>query len=120
MFFAQFRLWNKTTLNLRRRAGQGWARAAGSALHGGGEALEEIVGELLGRTIDQPLAELRQLAADLRLDVVGEQRAAVLVRQGDRGAALGEARNPAIALAGNLVAVRRIEVGEPDLAFEAP
>src|SRR5215472_12865541 len=37
----------------------------------GRELYEEIVGGLFGRAVDQALAELRQLAADLRLDVVG-------------------------------------------------
>ncbi len=44
-----------------------------------GELDEKIVGELFGRPVDQALAELGELAADLRLDVVGEQRAAILV-----------------------------------------
>ena len=46
--------------------------------HRRGEFHEEIVGGLLGRAVDQALAELGELAADLRLDVVGEQRAAIL------------------------------------------
>src|ERR1051326_4501223 len=37
-----------------------------------GEILEKIVGDLFGGAIDQPLAELRQLTADLRLDRVGQ------------------------------------------------
>src|SRR3569623_568819 len=38
-----------------------------------GEILEEIVCGFLGRAIDQALAELGELAADLRLDIVGQQ-----------------------------------------------
>ena len=38
------------------------------------------------------------LAADLRLDVVGEQRAAVLLREPDGRTALGEAGHPALRL----------------------
>src|SRR5580704_15974320 len=44
-----------------------------------GEFRKELIGELLGRAVDQALAQLRQLAADLGLDVVGQQSAAVLV-----------------------------------------
>src|SRR5579862_6090534 len=43
--------------------------------HSRGKLLEKIVGSLLGGAVDQPLAELRQLAADLRLHVIGEARA---------------------------------------------
>src|SRR5262249_13726374 len=82
-----------------------------------GKFHEEIVGGLLGRAVDQALAELGKLAADLRLHVVGEQRAAVLVRERHLGAALGKTGNAALALAGNAVAVRRVEVGKPHLAF---
>ena len=35
-----------------------------------GKFLEEIVGHFLGRAVDQALADLRELAADLRLDGV--------------------------------------------------
>src|SRR5476651_2497141 len=85
----------------------------------GGKILEKIVGNLLGRPVYKALAELGELAADLGLDIVGEQRAAVLFGQRDRGAALGKAGHAAIALAGNPVAIGRIEVGQIDLAFKA-
>src|ERR1035437_4456170 len=85
----------------------------------GGKILEKVVGDLLGRTVDQALAELGELAADLRLDIVGEQGAAVLFGQRDRGAALGEAGDPTVALARNLVTVGRVEIGQVHLAFEA-
>src|SRR5947209_10399255 len=39
------------------------------ALHGLGEIGEKFIGQFFGRTINQPLPELGQLAADLRLDV---------------------------------------------------
>src|SRR5712675_2192290 len=83
----------------------------------GGEFGEEIIRHFLGGARDEPLAELGELAADLGLDIVGEQRAAVLGLQRDDGAAFGEARDAALALAGNLVAVGRIEVGEMHLTF---
>src|SRR5260221_9811219 len=84
-----------------------------------GEIGEEFVGQLLGRAVDQALAELGQLAADLRLDVVAEQRAAVLVGERDGGAALGESGDAALALARDPVAVRRVEIAEHHLALEA-
>src|ERR1700688_327983 len=87
--------------------------------HGRGKILEKIVSDLLGRTIHQALAELGELAADLRLDIIGEQRAAILFGQLDRSAALGEAGNAAVALTGNPVAIGRIEVGQVDLALKA-
>src|SRR2546423_1547388 len=80
------------------------------------ELLEELVRHLLGGTIDQPLPELGELAADLGFHVVGEQRAAILVGELDDRAALGEARDPALALPDDLVAVRRIEIGERHFA----
>jgi hypothetical protein len=60
-----------------------------SGRDGGGKLREEIVGELLCRTLHQALAELGELAADLGLDVVGEQRAAVLVGELDGCGTLG-------------------------------
>src|SRR6202012_2534966 len=74
------------------------------ALHRPGEIGKELVGQFLGRAVDQALAELGQLAADLRLDVVGQQRAAILVGERHRCAALGEAGNAALALTRDLVA----------------
>jgi hypothetical protein len=79
-------------------------------LHGIGEVREEIVGDLLCRAVDQSLAELRQLAANLGIDIVGQKRPAIFRRELHRGAALGEAGNPAVALPGNLVTVGRIEI----------
>src|SRR5215470_9997015 len=73
-------------------------------LHRLGEIGEEFVGQFLGRAIDQALAELRQLAADLGFDIVAEQRAAILVGQRHGGAALGEAGHAALAFPGDLVA----------------
>src|SRR5215813_11173929 len=118
--------WNKFTSGpVRRRRSRGQAAAHGQLIglscrlrrHGGGEALEEIVRRLLGRAVDQALAELGQLAADLRLDVVGEQRTAILVGQRHLGIALGEAGHTALAFAGDAVAAGRIEVEEPHLSL---
>jgi hypothetical protein len=95
---------NKSTLNRRCTAGQGCqaiyetSKLSPSALRDRrGELDEEIVGSLLRRTVDQALAKLGELAADLRLHVVGEQRAAILVGQRHLGAALGKARDAPLA-----------------------
>src|SRR5215469_8224579 len=80
---------------------------------------EELVGQFLGRAVDQALAELGQLAADLRFDVVAQKRAAVLVGERHGRSSFGEAGDAALALARDLVAVRRIEIAEGDLALEA-
>src|SRR5665213_3834634 len=97
----------------------GAPRFAVSALYRLGKVCEKLVGQFLGRTVDQPLAELGELAADLGLDIVGQQRAAVLVGQRHRGAALGEAGDTALALARDLVAVGRVEIAQRNLALEA-
>src|ERR1700761_8435937 len=51
----------------------GLRRALRSALYRLGEIGEKLVGQLLGRTVDQALAKLGELAADLGLDIVAEQ-----------------------------------------------
>src|SRR5262245_6194613 len=103
--------WNRLLRSGDRRA-LSFCRDGGSRRRAGdrgGELGEKIVRHLLGGAGDQPLAELGELAADLRLDIVGEQRAAILVGKLDHGAALGEPRDAALALAGDLVAVGRVE-----------
>src|SRR5262249_47348847 len=47
--------------------------------HSSSELDEEVVGGLLRGAVDEALAKLGELAADLRLHIIGEQRAAVLV-----------------------------------------
>src|ERR1700754_1789428 len=84
-----------------------------------GEVGEEFVGQFLGRSVDQALAELGQLAADLRLDIITQERAAVLVGERHGGAALGEAGDAPLAFARDLVAIGRIEITQGDLALEA-
>ena len=75
--------------------------------------LKEIVGHLLGGAVDEALAEvLRELAADLGFDLVAEARcppSSAVSFTHDR-TALGETGHAAVALAGNPVSVRRIEV----------
>src|SRR5439155_25550555 len=70
--------------NLKRRPGTS-GRAAADRL---GEIGEELISQFLGGAGDQTLAELGKLAADLRLDIISQERAAVLVGQSDRRAAL--------------------------------
>src|SRR6267378_5019022 len=71
-------------------------------LHRLGEIGKELIGQFLGRTVDQALSELGQFAADLRLDIIAQQRAAVLFRQAHGGAALGETGDAALAFARDL------------------
>src|SRR3954469_22439398 len=54
------------------------SRRSPSRRHRGAEFDEEIVGGLLRGAVDQALTELGELAADLRLDVVSQERAAIL------------------------------------------
>src|SRR5690606_17517959 len=70
------------------------------------------------RAVEGPRADLRELAADLRIDRVGEERHLAVLAEPHHGAALREARGAARPLAGDPVAVRRIELGKRDLAFE--
>ena len=107
--------WNKSALNRRRTAGQGClaiyeaSERGPSALRDRrGELDEEIVGGLLRRAVDETLAKLGELAPDLCFHVIGEQGAAILVRQRHLGAALGKARNAPLAFAGDAIAVGRI------------
>src|SRR5262249_3406957 len=118
-------VWNKSTLDLPRRGGQGSSPGCGRpgpsarlrhSLRGLGD---EIVGGLLCGAVAQALSQLGELAADLRLHVVGQKRAAVLVGERYLGSAFGKARDAALPFAGNPVAVGRIEIGQPHLAFPA-
>src|ERR1700693_6174343 len=84
-----------------------------------GEIGEKLVGQFLGGAVDQALTELGELAADLRLDVIGQERAAVLFRQRHRGATLGEAGDAALAFARYPVAVGRIEIAQRHAPLEA-
>ena len=58
---------------------------------------EKIVGHLGRRTVDEPRADLRELAADLRFHGVGEQRVPALGRrERDLGFAVGKPRGAAL------------------------
>ena len=58
-------------------------RAISARLHGLREARKEVVCHFLGSTVDQTLPQLRQLAANLCLDVVFEYSAVFMVEQRD-------------------------------------
>src|SRR5262245_66362642 len=87
--------------------------------HRRGELDEEIIGGLLRRAVDEALPELGELAADLRLHVIGEKRAAVLVGERDLGAAFCKAGHAPFPLAGNAIAVARVRVRRADLVVPA-
>src|SRR5438046_10182449 len=99
----------------------GWAaqNQPWSTLHGLGEIGEELVGQFLGRAVDQALAELGELAADLGFDVIAQQGTAILFGERHGGATLGEAGDAALAFARDLVAIGWIEIAQIDLALEA-
>ena len=85
-----------------------------------GKAREEIVRELLRRAVDEPRADLRDLAADLRVHRVGQRRRRAVLGRGERDLrlALGEAGRPALPVERQRVAVRRVDVGELHAARE--
>src|SRR5579872_662547 len=94
------------------------ARRAVARSHYPEEILEELVRHLARRSVDQARADLRQLAADLGLDAIAQDGLAAVLLERHGGAALGEAGDAAGALAADLVAGGRIEVGQGDLAIE--
>src|SRR5262249_40100663 len=106
-------------LSRRSGAGNGAATNLAHAAERSRKVSEELLGKFAGAAVDEPAPELGDLATDLRVDVVIEPRCSALgIRQPHVGSALGEAGDAALALAGDAVAVRRIDVGEVDLAFE--
>src|SRR6516225_12006714 len=112
--------WGRITAARLGRSRPGRAPASSSRLrHRRGELDEEIVGGFLRRAVDKTLPELGELAADLRLYVIGQERAAIVVGERYLGAAFGKAGNAPFAFAGNAIAVGWIEVGETDLALPA-
>ena len=84
------------------------------------QALQALSGQHLGRAVEQPLADGGDAAADLCVDLVVEQCAAVVgVLQAERAVAVDEAGG-ALAVHLQSVAVRRIEIEEFDSTFEHP
>ena len=88
------------------------------ALHFFVEAPEEIFCHGLGRTIDQPLTQLGDLAPHRGMHRVGQLATTFVGRQLDLGAAFAEPGWTALPLKRELVAGRRIDVAEGDLAAE--
>src|SRR5690606_1340340 len=82
------------------------------------EVAEELLGQLARGAVNEPRADLGQLAADLGLDLVGQARAGAVLDELDLGPALGEAGGAALALARDGVAVRRIQIAQLDRAVE--
>src|SRR5690606_27955792 len=84
------------------------------------EIIEELFGELLCCRIDQPRAELGDLAADLCFHAVDEAGCfAALRREVYMRTTLGKSGNAARALARNSAAMRRVEIGKLHLSVEA-
>src|SRR6267378_3043899 len=82
------------------------------------EIPEEVVGDFFRRRVDQARADLRQLAAYVRLYIIGKLGMVILRSQPHLRAALGEARRPALALEGNRVGAGRVDVRERQPALE--
>ena len=76
----------------------------------GGELLEEGRRHRLRCRVDHAAAQLRQLAADLRLDLIGQDRLIAVLAQAHDGAAARITGAASLALAGDAVAVRRVNV----------
>ena len=69
-------------------------RRAGRDL-GGEPGRQQFVGDLLGGAVDQPLAKLGELAADLGLDIIAQQGTAILFGERHGGARRKGWRYPA-------------------------
>lgn len=82
------------------------------------ETFEEKAGHLFCGGVDQPAAELRKFAADLRGHIIVEDGVIAVLFQPHNGASLGEARDSALAFACDAIAVRRIEVRQCDSALK--
>jgi hypothetical protein len=74
------------------------------------KAGKELIGELLGGRINKPGAELGELAADLSVRDIGKDGPRPVIGEVDVGAALGEPGNAALALAGDRIALGRVDV----------
>src|SRR5690349_20200296 len=96
----------------------GWVALSMQLAHLLVEVAEEVVGDLFRRRVDQARADLRELPADVRLDVVGEARRVALRRKAHLRAALREPGGAALAFERDRVRARRLDVGERELALE--
>jgi hypothetical protein len=84
-----------------------------------GKVGKELGCKLARSRVDQPSAELRDLAADIRLNRI-EQHGGIRTIFGELyiRAAFGKAGDAALAFAGDGVGVRRVEVRELDRSLE--
>jgi len=81
---------------------------------------QRIVRELGGRRVDEPVADLGELAADLSLHRVGERGlSAIGGRQRNAGRAIGKSRRSTLPLELERVTRRRRDVGKVELAGKA-
>src|SRR5690625_855925 len=101
---------SRTTRRIRRIA---------SALDRRLEAVEEIIGKFLRETIDQPVAELGELARDIGVHIIGEKRALRDIREPHGCTARRAAGDTALATAIEPVALAIDNIAELDLAREA-
>src|ERR1700682_4973504 len=76
----------------------------------GGEFLEKLIGELLGRRVNETTAQLRQPAPHFCLGFVFHQRAFAVVREMHGRAAPGVASNTARTLPGKTITIGRITI----------
>src|ERR1700675_4225796 len=91
---------NSTLIKARSSSGSPRRPSSRGFSNDGGEFLEELVGQLLGRRVDESTAELRQPAAHFCLGLVSHQRAFAVVREMHGRAAAGVARDAARTLPG--------------------
>src|SRR6266545_2067942 len=82
------------------------------------EGCEEVVRHSPRDPVDQPRADLRELAADARSRGIGQPGSRAFGPERHLRAALAEARRPARSLEGERVGVRRFEIREDELAVE--
>src|SRR5688572_21514416 len=82
------------------------------------EGGEEVVGKLACRRVDEPRADLRELAAYAGLDLVGKARCIAFGSELHLRAALAEAGNAALSLERDRVGLRRLQIGKRELALE--
>ena len=79
---------------------------------------EEVLRDLSRRGVHQPRADLRELAADARLDRIAQHGFLAVGLELHLGAAFAEARDAALAFEGDRIRARRLEVGQRELALE--
>src|SRR5215472_16349014 len=84
----------------------------------GDEAREELVCHSARDRVDKARADLRKLDADMRLEGIAQNGLGALLVEIDLGAALGKPGSATAALTADRVALRRVEIGQDNLAAE--